>query len=295
MRILFIGTVDFSYAALKTLIDTKSEVVGVVTKSVSKFNSDYKDLTKLCNENFIPFFLYNKDNITDYKTFIFNKKPDIIYCFGWSHILEKEVFNFPKYGAVGFHPAELPNNRGRHPIIWALALGLKKTASTFFFINEGADTGDIISQETILIDADFTSKKLYQKIIDVALEQIRSFTNDLKEKKGRISREKQNLEDGNYWRKRGKKDGLIDFRMSSEAIYNLIRALTHPYIGAHIVHENEDVIIWDAEIVDCDLKNIEPGKVLQVSENRIKVKTSDKAILLTNYEFKNLPKEGEYL
>ena len=53
MRILFIGTVDFSYAALKTLIDTKSEVVGVVTKSVSKFNSDYKDLTKLYNENFM--------------------------------------------------------------------------------------------------------------------------------------------------------------------------------------------------------------------------------------------------
>lgn len=295
MRILFIGTVDFSYEALKTLIERKSKVVGVVTKSISKFNSDYKDLTKLCNDNLIPFLLYDKESIADYKIFIFSKKPDIIYCFGWSHILEEEVFNFPRYGAVGFHPAELPNNRGRHPIIWALALGLKKTASTFFFINEGADTGDIISQETILIKSDDTAGKLYQKIINVALEQIKRITKDFEKKKGHICRKKQKTSAGNYWRKRGKRDGIIDFRMSSEGIYNLIRALNHPYVGAHIVYKDRDVIIWEAEIVNCHLKNIEPGKVLQVSENRIKVKTSDEAIILTNHEFKILPKEGEYL
>ena len=295
MRILFIGTVDFSHAALKALIKMQANVVGVVTKSESNLNSDYKDLTKLCIKNSIPFFFYKKQDLINYKNFVFKKNPDVIYCFGWSHILEKENFNFPKYGTVGFHPAKLPSNRGRHPIIWALALGLKETASTFFFIDGGTDTGDIISQEKILIDSSFTAKDLYEKIIDIALDQIKIFTFNLKQKKGLIRREKQNLHDGNYWRKRGEKDGLIDFRMSSETIYNLVRALTHPYVGSHIHYNDEKVIVWKAKIVDCEFKNIEQGKVLDSSKNGIKVKTSDKAILLTDCEFKNLPKVGEYL
>ena len=83
--------------------------------------------------------------------------------------------------------------------------------------------------------------------------------------------------------------------MSSETVYNLVRALTHPYVGAHIHYNDENVIVWKAKVVDCKFRNIEPGKVLESSKNGIKVKTSDKAILLTDCEFKNLPKVGEYL
>ena len=72
-----------------------------------------------------------KDNEAEQISFITEKSPDVIYCFGWSHILSKKILKLPPYGVVGFHPAELPNNRGRHPIVWALFLGLKKTASTF--------------------------------------------------------------------------------------------------------------------------------------------------------------------
>jgi len=59
----------------------------------------------------------------------------------------KESLDLPHLGVIDFHPAALPANRGRHPIIWALVLGLQETASTFFFMDEGADSGDIISQE----------------------------------------------------------------------------------------------------------------------------------------------------
>ena len=82
-------------------------------------------------------------------------------------MIGKDVLNIPSKGIIGNHPAELPYNRGRHPIIWALALGLESTASTFFIMNESADTGDIISQETISIkDTDY-ARDLYNKLINL--------------------------------------------------------------------------------------------------------------------------------
>ena len=59
-------------------------------------------------------------------------RPDIIFCFGWSRLIKEELLKIPKKGVVGYHPAMLPKNRGRHPLIWALALGIKTTGSTFF-------------------------------------------------------------------------------------------------------------------------------------------------------------------
>ena len=68
-------------------------------------------------------------------------------------------------GVIGYHPAALPKNRGRHPLIWALVLGLKKTASSFFIMDERADSGDVISQEEIIINDDDDASSLYAKMI----------------------------------------------------------------------------------------------------------------------------------
>lgn len=295
MRILFIGTVKFSYNAFKTLLEEKANVVGLVTKASSKFNADFEDLSGLAEEYNIPYTFYAKSKFEEYRQFIFDKKPDIIYCFGWSHILTKDIFDFPKYGTVGFHPASLPNNRGRHPIIWALALGLKQTASTFFLMNEGADTGDIISQETVEINEADIADDLYTRIQSTALDQIKSFTKQMSENNGEIEKITQDPNEGNYWRKRGKNDGKLDFRMTSESIYNLVRALTKPYVGAHIELGEKDVIVWKAEKVKFSMPNFEPGKVLKADENGVLVKTSNGAILLTEHEFESLPKVNSYL
>ena len=70
----------------------------------------------------------------------------------------------PPRGVIGYHPAALPANRGRHPIIWALVLGLSEIASTFFRMDTGADTGPIIDQEPVPIDDDddagFTTERI---------------------------------------------------------------------------------------------------------------------------------------
>ena len=293
MKILFIGTVEFSYKALKKLIELNAEIVGVCTKKKSDFNSDFADLTPLCKKAGIPFKYVDDINSNENIAWIRSLSPDIIFCFGWSNLIKKDLLGLPKMGVVGYHPALLPKNRGRHPLIWALALGLNISGSTFFFMTEGADDGDILSQEKVEILYEDDAKSLYDKVSNIALRQIETFLPKLQNNSFEII--KQNNDLANVWRKRGKVDGRIDFRMTSRAIYNLVRALTKPYAGAHVEHKGQDVFIWKVEEVEFNQSNIEFGKVLENDGKSFIVKTYDKAIRIIDHDFKELPKVGEYL
>ena len=293
MRILFIGTVEFSYKALKKLIELNAEIVGVCTKNKSDFNSDFADLTPLCKQADVPIKYLDDVNSSENIEWVRGLSPDIIFCFGWSNLIKKDLLGLPKMGVVGYHPALLPKNRGRHPLIWALALGLNISGSTFFFMTEGADDGDILSQEKVEILYEDDAKSLYDKVSNIALRQIETFLPKLQNNSFEIIKQKNDL--ANVWRKRGKVDGRIDFRMTSRAIYNLVRALTKPYVGAHVEYNGQDISIWKVEEVEFDQNNIEFGKVLENDGKSIVVKTYDKAIKIIDHGFKELPKVGEYL
>lgn len=175
MKILFVGTVEFSYKALEKLIELKAELVGVCTKDKSNFNSDFADLTLLCEENKIPYKFVDDINSKENIEWINTLNPDIIFCFGWSNLIKKELLNLPIMGVIGYHPASLPQNRGRHPLIWALVLGLNQSGSTFFFMQEGADDGDILSQKEFEILYEDDAKSLYNKVSKIALNQIQYY------------------------------------------------------------------------------------------------------------------------
>ena len=203
MKIAFIGCVDSSFRALQKLLEMKSldiEVVAVVTKSKSVINDDFKDLTPLCEDHNIPFHYENSKNKTESIKFLKKYSPDVTYCFGWSYLLSKDMINVAPIGTIGFHPAPLPKARGRHPIIWALALGLNKTASTFFKMDEGADSGPILNQEEVKIGSDDNAFSLYNKILKISEKQIFEFTLQLA--KGNFSFIEQDDSEATYWRKR---------------------------------------------------------------------------------------------
>ncbi len=293
MKILFIGTVQSSLQALKKLIEINANIIGVVTKEYSSYNADFADLTPLCKQNNIPFRFTSNINSAADINWIKSQSPDVIFCFGFSSLLKKEILCLAPKGVIGFHPAYLPQNRGRHPIIWALALGLKETAVSFFFMDEGADTGDLLSQKKIAIANEDDAKSLYDKIMDSALKQIESFLPDLTA--GTNNRLRQDHRLANYWRKRTKDDGKIDFRMSSRSVYNLVRALTRPYPGAHIEYKTKEIKIWKAEEIPCDRNNFEPGKVLSATLGGVDVKCGEGAIRLIEHNFNELPLKEDYL
>ena len=208
--------------------------------------------------------------------------------------MDSEVLNLASIGCIGFHPAELPYNRGRHPLIWALVLGLESTASTLFLMDENADTGKIVSQERVPIEYTDDAESLYKKVMDIAVVQLTDVVNSFEQ--GNIEYLTQDVKGGNSWRKRGKKDGEIDWRMSSRGIYNLVRALTKPYIGAHFYHNDREYKVWKVrEVFDDCYKNAEPGKVIRyVSPNQFLVKTGDNLIEVLMCDDIIL-REGDYL
>jgi methionyl-tRNA formyltransferase len=295
MKIILIGVVEFSLSMLKTLLEQNVETVGVVTDRDRGVNADYAELEPICNEHGVPILFAKDINAAETVNWISNLSPDVIFCFGWSRLLKTEVLKLPPMGVVGYHPAELPKNRGRHPLIWALALGLNRTASTFFFMDEGADSGDILDQEVLAISDDDDAATLYAKIIEVAKVQVVRFLPLLNS--GQYNRKPQDHSISNVWRKRGWRDGEIDWRMSATSIYNLIRALTLPYVGAHLSLGGQTHKVWKSEKIECgDLENVVPGQVLDVTEKgAVLVKCGEGAIALLDVEPPLNSSKGEHL
>ena len=295
MKIVFIGSVELSAKILQKLFEISANVVGVITKESSLINSDFRDLKPIATLRGIPSIYANNINTEEIFFWIKKLKPDILMCFGWSNLIKKKILSVAPLGVVGFHPALLPKNRGRHPLIWAKVLGLKKSGNTFFFMDEGADTGDILSQNSFKITNEDDASSLYTKMVELAMIQIPKLHDQLKS--GKYTRKSQNKNSGNSWRKRSLRDGAIDFRLSTQQICNLVRALAAPYVGAHITIKNNNYIVWKVQEGNKEsLKdNIEPGKVLKVLENKIEVKTGDSSVWLVDHELDELPQKGSYL
>ncbi|HLA73888.1 MAG TPA: formyltransferase family protein [Steroidobacteraceae bacterium] len=293
MRIVFIGAVQFSRRALECVLALDAEVVGICTQATSSFNADHCDLRALSENNGIPSLDAQDLNSQASLQWIRDCRPDVIFCFGWSRLLRKPLLDVAPLGVVGFHPAALPANRGRHPLIWALVLGLTQTATTFFFMDESADGGDILSQRALEISEFDDAGSLYEKMTRSALLQIEEFVPQLTA--GKYPRIRQDASNSNSWRKRARADGQIDWRMSARSIRNLVRGLARPYAGAHFRHRDSDVKVWAAEIIPGTAANIEPGKVVQSGAPGPVIVCGEGAIRLLECEPPALLATGEYL
>ena len=281
MRIVFIGSVIFSAQLLRELIDMKADIVGVCTLSVSNFNADHEDLSPIAKKAGIPVHCEVDINSPASINWISSLRPDVIFCFGWSRLISESLLSLPPMGVIGFHPASLPANRGRHPIIWALVLGLDETSSTFFRLDNGVDSGQIISQVKIPITPSDNALTLYERITQSALIQLRHFVPLLAQ--GRIQLLPQDDRLANNWRKRGSADGRIDWRMAASSIHDLVRGLTRPYVGAHFDYDDKIIKVWQTEVELVAPVNFEPGKVLHVGKNSLLVKAGIGAIRLLDY------------
>jgi methionyl-tRNA formyltransferase len=300
MRIGFMGSVEFSEHALRLILELSNtedvQLVGVVAKTKSKFNSDFVDIGKVARSAGVDVEkVHYYSNSKEAEEFLRKVKPDVIYCFGWSSILGKGILSIPKKGVIGFHPAKLPANRGRHPLVWALTLGLTETGSTFFQMDTDADSGPIISQKTVPIAPNEVARTLYDKVVAVAMEQIRVFTRELVADFEVLK--VQNSSHANSWRKRTVEDGLIDWRMSADSIHNLVRALSEPYVGAIFMFEGHRYTVWATSVEDKEVApNIEPGKILKKRKNRVLVKCAGlSSIWLVLVEPELIIENGDYL
>lgn len=291
----FIGCVRSSEVALETLIDsTHIELRGIMTLRSSNFNADFTDLTGIAASANVPVYFAENINEKALVTLLSELGVEVIFVIGWSKLLGASVLKVPSHGAIGYHPAALPRNRGRHPLIWALALGLQETASTFFLMEEEADAGPILNQRALLIAAEDDAASLYKKALEAIPCQLSEITEDLA--RNDLVARQQMHEQATHWRKRGPSDGIIDWRMPASGIFNLVRALTKPYIGAEFRVEDQTVKLWKCEVFEQKVaRDIEPGKVLSVKSYGTVIKAGEGAIRLLQTGKMPLLREGDYL
>ena len=296
-RVVFIGAVECSRHCLNEVIGHGVKPVGIFTlpNHLANLHADFADLSDIAGDHDIPIHYIEDVNASVAADLIRQYSPDVIFVWGWSRIIRGHILSIPRLGCVGLHPAMLPANRGRHPIIWAIVLGLPYSGLTFFWMDEGADSGDILAQKRIELAEDESARTLYDKIKLAASDLIAQFLPRLME--GSVDRIPQNHQMANTWRKRGKADGQIDFRMSALTINRLVRALGDPYSGAHIMVSGSEVKVRRVKTLPLKEQDrcFEFGRVLGVKEREVTVRAAEGLVVLVDHDLDPLPELGVYL
>ena len=294
MRILFIGTVRFSRHCLKEILDRGSNVVAVFTMSPGKghFNTDYEDIEPITAEKGIPVFRVKRLNDPANVQRIRSLAPDVIFVFGFSQIIGRELLDIPPLGCIGTHPTLLPKNRGRHPLIWTLIKDLPEGGLTFFFLDERADSGDIVWQRRFPVTDEDDAGTLYEKIMELAGRGIGEILPLLE--RGELKGTPQDHSRATYWPKRSGKDGEIDWSGSARTVWNLIRALARPYIGAHTFHGDSRLTVWRASMVPevllpAGAEDSQPGQMVAVGPDGPIVRTGEGFVRIEEWEGTSVP------
>jgi methionyl-tRNA formyltransferase len=285
MRIVFIGAVEFSRHCLEQTLSAGGEVVAVLTLAPEHagLHGDYSDLRETAKRHGIP--LHHIRNVNDSEVLQLMRalEPDVVFVLGWSQLLSRDLLEVAP--CIGAHPALLPRNRGRHPLTWALVEGLSESGLTFLWLDEGADSGDVLWQRPFPIELEDDAQSLYAKIEELATLAIHEVVPQLTA--GQAPRIPQDDAQATYWRRRTDDDRWIDWTLQSLRIYNLIRGLTHPYVGAVTRRERQDVLVWRARLPGRTLTTTEaaagPGCVIGVDAG-VDVRTGDGYLTLIDVE-----------
>ena len=282
MKVIFISGVKFGHNILESILEKNYKIAVSFSylPKKKKLYSDYANFENLTKKHGVIHKQVN--NINDQENIELIKKinPDLILVLGWSQLLKKEIIEIPRLGVIGSHPTELPKYRGRAPIPWSILKGLRKSALTFFYIQEGIDDGDIILQEQFDINDIDDAESLYEKITILGGKMSSEILSSLESKQ--ITGKKQNLDLFiENWPKRTPLDGRIDWSKPAKEIHNLIRATTYPYPGAYTFFKNKKLVIWKSTLdTSLDTSRIqEPGKII-IKNNQVKIGTSNGSVFL---------------
>ena len=281
MRIVFMGTPDFSVNVLQGLIDNyRDDIVGVVSQPDRKVgrhqelkNTPVKDLALKYN-----ILVLQPTNIKEEYDKVLELNPDIIITCAYGQIIPKAILDYPKYGCINVHASLLPKLRGGAPIHHALIDGYDKTGITIMYMDSKMDAGDIIKQkETEITDKD-NLESLHDRLSiigkDLLLEVLPSIID------GTNNRIKQNLDEVTFGYNITREEEHIDFNKSSREIFNLIRGLS-PIPGANAILDGNEMKIYDCKIVNTIYNNVR-GEIVDVNRDGFIVCTGDTGILITS-------------
>lgn len=278
MRVVFMGTPDFSVPTLECIIEAGHEVVGVVTQPDKAKGRGkkvvYTPVKEKALEHGLTVYQPRRAREPEFIEQMRALNPDVMVVVAFGQILPKELLDIPKYGCVNVHASLLPKYRGAAPIQWAVIRGEKVSGVTTMQMDVGLDTGDMLLKTEVPLAEDETGGSLHDKLSvlggDLLIETLKGLED------GTIVPEKQDdSQSGEYARMLDKSLGKIDFSMRAEEIERLIRGL-NPWPSAYTSYNNKTMKLWKARVVPGG--EAVPGQVLAVDKKGFTVQTGDGAL-----------------
>jgi UDP-4-amino-4-deoxy-L-arabinose formyltransferase/UDP-glucuronic acid dehydrogenase (UDP-4-keto-hexauronic acid decarboxylating) len=221
----------------------------------------FRSVAELAGENGIPTVFPEDPNAPDVIDRVGALEPDFIFSFYYRYMLSDRFLDLARKGAYNLHGSLLPRYRGRAPVNWALVNGESETGVTLHRMVKKPDAGPIAAQAQVPVSEIDTVSTLYAKMARAAGELVYKVWPDLAA--GRIQEQPQDETKANYCGRRGPEDGKIDWRDSARKIYNLIRAVTHPYPGAFAQVDQGRLFIWSSGFDETPTDR-PPGTVLPI-------------------------------
>jgi methionyl-tRNA formyltransferase len=283
-RILVFAYHDVGFECLDVLIRRGENIIAVITHEDNPHEQIwFRSVADLAKGNSIPVSTPESVNTPEWVGRVLAWKPDLIFSFYYRNMIREEILNIPRLGAFNMHGSLLPRYRGRAPINWAVLHGEKETGVTLHYMVKRADAGDIVDQETVPIGPDDTAQDVFRKAVKAARLVLERRIDDLT--KGTAPRRKQDESRATTFGGRKPEDGRIDWTQSAERIYNLIRAVTHPYPGAFTRTDGKKLFVWWARSLPDGIGK--PGEVLSTKPLRVAAGSGSLEILKLQWDGKS--------
>ncbi|MFA6171851.1 MAG: methionyl-tRNA formyltransferase [Patescibacteria group bacterium] len=282
IKTVFAGTPDFAAPFLKALFQADNFEVAAVITQPDKPAGRRRELKKppvkiLAEELGLP--VYQPEKISGASHLI--RGIDLLVVAAYGQIIPKELLLLPKYGCVNVHASLLPKYRGASPIQAAILNGDSETGITIMKMGAGLDTGPILGQNIVSIEAAETTGTLFSKLVSAGLDVFVPILE--KYVRGEIMPEAQDDRRASYVRTLKKSDGQIDWKKSAVDIERMVRAYS-PWPGAFTKADGKKFKISAAEIGILEPKNLMiPGEIFLIN-GRLGVKCGQGALVISKIQ-----------
>lgn len=267
MRIVFMGTPDFSVPTLEQLIKYH-EVIAVVTQPDKRRGRGkamaFPPVKEKALEYDIPVYQPVKVREPEFVNILKGLEPDVIVVAAFGQILPEDILNLPKYGCINVHASLLPKYRGAAPIQWSIIEGEQETGVTIMYMAKGLDTGDMLDKVIVPIDKKETGESLHDKLAAAGGKLLIKTLEKIEN--GTAVREPQDDTLSCYAGMLTKELGEIAWTKDAASIERLIRGL-NSWPSAYTYLDGKTLKIWDADVVEDDAwKNLAPHEAASSTE-----------------------------
>lgn len=273
LKIIFAGTPDFASVALEALIGTKHKIIAVYTQPDKPSGRGLKikpsPVKQLAQHFNLP--LYQPTTLKDVyeQERLAKLDADVMVVAAYGMLLPSQVLHTPRLGCINIHPSLLPRWRGAAPIQRTIHAGDSISGVTIMQMDEGLDTGPILSQHQYVLEPDETSQSLHDVMAKLGAQALISTLDLLAQ--GRIDPQSQDNARATYAHKISKEEALIDWNQPAIELEWMIRAF-NPWPVAHTTWQNQPLRIWSAKAVNQDTE-ASPRTIVNVSEEGVDIAT----------------------